>query len=47
MEEESDDVNFVSYVVIIIIIVLLYFLFRNQIYSFFVWVFNLIQGINQ
>lgn len=43
MEEESEDANFISVIVVIIIVILLAFIFRNQIYDFWDWVFDLIQ----
>lgn len=40
MEEEGEDVNFVSCIIIAIIAFVLVLLFRNQIESFFIWLFN-------
>ncbi len=42
MDEESEDSNFLAYIVIIIMIILLSFLFRNQIVTFYNWLFNLL-----
>ncbi len=47
MEEEGEDVNFISYVVLIIIFIVLFLAFRKQIEYLFVWLFDSFQTINK
>lgn len=45
MEEECEDVHFMSYLVILIIAIILFLLFRNQIAGFIIWLLNSAQEL--